>query len=124
MTPQEFFKKNNKWILLVVSVLFVIKSVQSCNRNMVIQVKETEIVNLQDSLSTMFGTEKEELVLQLRDCEAEVVKYKHQADIANTRAEAAERRADAVESTASKIRENTTIKIENNSSRDTISVNK
>lgn len=124
MTPQEFFKKNNKWILLAISVLFVVKSVQSCNRSMTIRTMETEIVNLNDSLSTMFGTEKETLLIQLRDCERENITLQHKVDLANTERDAANKRADAVQSTYEKTRANTTVTIENKSEKDTVSIKK
>ena len=124
MTVQEFFKKNNKWILLAVSVLFVIKSVQSCNRNMVIQTMDSEIVELNDSLNTILETTEESLLLQLQDCKSDVVEARHERDIYKTRAEAAERSENNMRETLRNLKENTTITIENNSDRDTVSVNK
>ena len=108
VTPQQFFSKNMKWVLLVVSILFRVKSVQSCNRNMTITQLDTEIIYLNDSLSTMFGTEKETLLLQLRECESENTQLEYEVKLANAAKEAANKRADAVQSTAEKTRSNTT----------------
>lgn len=124
MTAEIFFKKNIKYIVFILFFLFIIKSFQSCNRNMTIKKLNKEIVNLNDSLSTTYGIEKETLVLQLRECEKEVQKLQYDVKLAESEKNAANRRADAVQTTASKIRENTTIKIENNSIKDTIKVNK
>jgi hypothetical protein len=107
-TPQQFFSKNMKWVLLVVSILFVVKSVQSCNRNMVITAKNNEIIHLNDSLSTTYGTEKETLLLQLRECEKENTELEYEVKLANAGKESANKRADAVQSTAEKTRSNTT----------------
>jgi len=108
ITPEQFFKKNMKWILLVVTVLFLVKSVQSCNRNMTITNLSDEIIQLNDSLSTTFGTEKEELLIQLRDCEKLTSDLEHNVKLANSQRDEANKRADAVQSTAEKTRSNTT----------------
>jgi len=122
MDVQQFFKKNLRYIALILLALFFVKSFQSCNRNMTIKKMDKEIVYLNDSLNTMHGTEKEALVLQLRDCNNFNQKLEYEVKLANTEKDAANKRADAVQSTAEKIRDNTTIKIENNSSQDTVSV--
>jgi len=124
MDVQVFFQKNLRIITIIVVALFFIKSFQSCNRNMTIKKMDKEIVHLNDSLSVMFGTEKETLVLQLKDCENTNQRLEYEVKLANSERDAADKRADAVQSTAEKIRENTTIKIENNSKEDTVSINK
>jgi len=108
ITPEQFFKKNMKWILLVVSLLFVIKFVQSCNRNMTITNLNNEIIELNDSLSLTHGTEKEQLLLQLRDCEKLTSDLEYEVKLANSQRDEANKRADAVQSTAEKTRSNTT----------------
>lgn len=107
-TPQQFFSKNMKWILLVVSMLFFVKTFQSCNRNMTITTLNNEIIHLNDSLSTMFGTEKEELLIKLRECEEENTQLEYEVRLANSQRDEANKRADAVQSTAEKTRANTT----------------
>jgi len=107
-TPEQFFKKNMKWVLLVLSVLFLVKTVQSCNRNMTITNLNDEIIHLNDSLSATYGTEKETLLLQLRDCEKENTQLEYEVKLADAAKEAANKRADAVQSTAEKTRSNTT----------------
>ena len=108
ITPEQFFKKNMKWILLVVTILFLVKSVQSCNRNMTITNLSDEIIQLEDSLSLTYGTEKEELLLQLRNCEKLTSDLEHDVKLANSQRDEANKRADAVQSTAEKTRSNTT----------------
>ena len=123
-TPEQFFKKNMKWILLGVTILFISKFVQSCNRGMVITNLQNDITVLTDSLKTTSEEREQILRLQLDECKDEVTKYKHEVEIAKTRADAAEKRADAVQSTYEKTRANTTVTIENKSEKDTVSVNK
>ena len=108
VTPQQFFTKNMKWIALVLFILFLVKSVQSCNRNMTNTQLNTEIIHLNDSLSTMYGTEKETLLLQLRECETDKSQLEYEVKLANAAKESANKRADAVQSTAEKTRSNTT----------------
>ena len=108
VTPQQFFTKNMKWIALVLFILFLVKSVQSCNRNMTNTQLNTEIIHLNDSLSTMYGTEKETLLLQLRECETDKAQLEYEVKLANAAKESANKRADAVQSTAEKTRSNTT----------------
>jgi len=125
MDVQQFFKKNLKYIVLILLALFFIKSFQSCNRSMTIKKLDKEIVYLNDSLNIIHGTEKEALIIELRDCNALNKELEYEVKLANSERDAANKRADAVQSTAEKIRENTTIKIENkNSEKDTISVDK
>ena len=49
-SPQEFFSKNMKWFALAFLILFLFKSVQSCNRNMGIIITEKKTTHLIDSL--------------------------------------------------------------------------
>jgi len=123
MDVQVFFKKNLKYVTLIFLALFFIKSFQSCNRNMTIKKMDKEIVYLNDSLNTMHGTEKEALIIELKNCNAAKQELEYEVKLANAEKESANKRADAVQSTAEKIRDNTTIKIENKSSKDTISIN-
>ena len=122
MDVQQFFRKNLRYIALILLALFFVKSFQSCNRNMTIKKMDKEIVYLNDSLNTMHGTEKESLILQLSNCENGKQELEYEVKLANSERDAANKRADAVQSTAEKIRKNTTIKIENNSAQDTVSV--
>ena len=122
MNVETFFKKNLKYIAVILLALFFIKSFQSCNRDMANKRLVKENTQLVDSLSIMHGTEKSTLMLQLSECEDENQRLEYEVKLANSEKEAANRRANAVQSTAEKIRENTTIKIENKSETDTVSV--
>lgn len=124
MKANEFFAKNQKYILIIAISLFFIKSFQSCSRNMTIKKLDKEIIHLSDSLTTMMDNETGTLVLQLQKANDSIKELNYEVKLAKSRATSADRRANAVQSTASKIRENTTIKIENNNRDDSVSVNK
>ena len=127
MTAQDFFKKNLRYITIGLFVIFMLKSFQSCNRNMEVKKLTKENTYLVDSLNTMYGTEKATLLFQLEDCNDARKQLEYEVKLANAGKVSANRRADAVQSTAEKVRDNTTttIKIENkNSEQDTISVDK
>ena len=49
-TPQEWFEKNLKWITILLLVLFLFKSVQSCTRSMNITATERKTTYTIDSL--------------------------------------------------------------------------
>lgn len=123
MNVQIFFKKNLRYITIGLVALFFIKSFQSCSRNMKVSILEKEIVYIQDSLSNMYGVEKNNLVLELQKANDSIRELNYLIKLAETEKLAAEKRADAVQNTAERVRRNTTIKIENkNSEKDTISV--
>lgn len=67
-TPQQFFQKNLKWITLGLLVLFLFKSVQSCNRNMGTTITEKEYKHTIDSLTKKADILERKLEL----CENEV----------------------------------------------------
>ena len=122
MTVQDFFKRNLKWVALILLGLFFLKSFQSCNRNMANKRLTKENTHLVDSLNTMHGTEKSQLVLELRVAQDSIQELNYVVKLAEAERDAANRRANAVQSTAEKIRDNTTIKIENKSTQDTVSI--
>ena len=124
MNVETFFKKNLKYITLILLALFFIKTFQSCNRNMANKRLTKENTYLVDSLTTMHYTEKSVYILQLQDCVDQVKELQYEVKLANAERDAANRRANAVQSTAEKIRENTSITIENKSKEDTVSIDK
>ena len=124
MNVETFFKKNLKYITLILLALFFIKTFQSCNRDMANTRLEKENTYLVDSLNTMHTTEKGAYLIQIQNCVDEVRRLEYEVKLANAERDAANRRANAVQSTAEKIRENTSITIENKSKEDTVSIDK
>ena len=77
-----------------------------------------------DSLNAIIDTDKGTYIMQLEDCNDKVQELEYEVKLANAERDAANRRANAVQSTAEKIRENTSITIENKSKEDTVSIDK
>jgi predicted phage tail protein len=107
MDVEKFLTKNLKWITLVVIVLFLFKSVQSCTRD----TKYNRYVKKSDKIIDSLNVKIDVLNDSLKD-------QSYQLQIAKERVQAETKRANSVESTAAKVRANTTIKIENKSQED------
>lgn len=103
-TPQQFFSKNMKWFTLVFFILFLLKSVQSCNRNMGNRIIEKQYKHTIDSLTKKYDIFEKETTTIIRQLEFELKLEKEKAGEAN-------RRAEAVQSVAEKIRANTTVNV-------------
>ena len=101
MNIKIFFEKYSKQIIIVLFILFSLKSIQSCNRQMSITSKEIQLTKIEDSLMSIIQTNTDTIkVLQL------------QLKLANVYKDAANSRAEAVQSVAEKITKNTTVKVE------------
>jgi len=124
MNTETFFSKNLKYIALILFALFLIKTTQSCNRGMANKKMVKENAYIVDSLNVIIDTDKGTYILQLEKCNDKVQELEYEVKLANSERDAANRRATAVQSTAEKIRENTSITIENKSKTDTVSVDK
>jgi esterase/lipase len=103
-TPTQFFTKNMKWFALALLFLFLFKSVQSCNRNMQINVGSKKYIEQIDSLSKEYKEYKE-------TTQDSIKKLNFELKLANEQAEAAKERANAVQSAVEKVRSNTTITV-------------
>lgn len=103
-TPQDFFSKNMKWFTLAFFILFLFKSVQSCNRNMGTRVNEKEYKHTIDSLTKKYDILERESTVTIKQLEFELQLEREKAGEANKRAE-------AVQSVAEKIRANTTVNV-------------
>ena len=108
MTPEQFFTKNMKWIALILFVLFLFKSVQSCSRGMSTSMSEKEYNHTIDSLQNKIATDN-----------AAIEKLKFELKLQSKTAEEADKRATAVQSVAEKIRANTTVNVRG-AERDTL----
>ena len=124
MNVTTFFSKNLKYITYILLFLLFIKYVQGCNRNMYIRKIEKENTHLVDSMTSLRESEKAQLLMELQLAKDSIKELNYEVKLAQTRAKEAERRAAAVQRTAERVRRNTTIKIENKSDKDTVSVQK
>ena len=116
----EWIKKNKNYIILFLSILFLYKSVQSCNRGTTIDIREKKhkneikmLIAKNDSIlkkqEFIIDSLKNEIInrnMLLKDLSNEL-------KIAGVKATEAQKRADAVQRTAEKIKANTTIEIIN-----------
>jgi hypothetical protein len=104
ITPQEFFKNNMKWISLLFFCLFMLKLVQSCNRNMGSRIIEKEYKHTIDSLTKKYDILEKESSVTIKQLQFELRLQSEMAGEAN-------KRAAAVQSVAEKMRANTTVNI-------------
>jgi hypothetical protein len=101
VTPTQFFDKNMKWFALVLVLLLVFKSVQSCNRNMRLNMSSGQYVHQIDSLKRDYSNLD-------REYNDTVKKLNFELKLRDEKAVEANKRADAVQSVAEKIKANTT----------------
>lgn len=125
MSVENFLKKNTKWVMIILSVLFMFKSIQSCNRNMTIRSVEKRLVKERDSLIGLRDNKIQNLYLVIDSLDGEVLTRDFlikdlttDLRIAGVKVNEAERRADAIQKTASSIKTNTTIEVKNSDDRD------
>lgn len=100
MEMEKFVKKNLKWICIIFIFLFLLKSIQSCNRDNKLQ-KQSKKYSLQIDSLKKENISKDFLILDL----------KNELKIAGVKYDEAQKRADAVQKTASAIKTNTTIEV-------------
>lgn len=104
ITPTEFFSRNCKWFLLVFVILFLFKSVQSCNRNMRLNITSGDYIHTIDSLKKDYSN----LERVYKDT---VDKLNFELRLAKEKEDAAVERASAVQNAVEKIKSNTTINV-------------
>ncbi len=104
VTPQQFFTKNMKWFTLVFLLLFLFKSIQSCNRNMGIRLSEKKYKYTIDSLTKKYDILEKESSARIKEIEFELKLQKEKVEGAN-------KRADAIQSVAEKVKTNTIVNI-------------
>lgn len=103
-TPSQFFEKNMKWFALGLLFLFLFKSVQSCNRNMTINMGSKQYIEQIDSLKTLYGT-------YYKVSQDSIKELNYELKLAKEQAHASDDRANAVQSAVEKMRTNTTITV-------------
>lgn len=115
---EKWLKKNLRWVTLVVFVLFVFKTIQSCNRGMSIRIQEKNMIedcdsllNEKDRVITGLEDENDSLRREVTTRDFIIKDQANDLEIAGVKVNEAERRADAVQRTAEAIRANTTIEI-------------
>jgi hypothetical protein len=104
LTPQQLFERSCKWLLLIFVLLFVFKTVQSCNRNMSKTITDKEYIHTIDSLKKDYSNLEKE-------CNDTTKKLSFELKLEREKALEANKRADAVQSVAEKMRANTTVNV-------------
>lgn len=108
----EWFSHNQKWIILVLLLLLMIKSFQSCNRKMEVKRTERILNHERDSLFFNASIIQDSLVKEIIIRDNIIKNLTYEVKIAEIKVNEAEKRAEAVQKAAEKIRTNTTIRIE------------
>lgn len=98
---EKWFNKNLKWIALILVVLFVFKSAQSCSRNMKLSISDKQYIHAIDSLNKRYNAYYEL-------SQDSIKKLNFELELANDRAASSEDKARAVQNAVEKIRSNTT----------------
>lgn len=104
VTPQQFFSKNMKWIALALLFLLMFKSVQSCNRNMRLNITSGDYIHQIDSLKNMYNHYYEE-------SQDSIKKLNFELRLATEHAKSADEKANAVQNAVERVRSNTTITV-------------
>lgn len=97
VTPQQFFSKNLKWITLALFFLFAFKSVQSCNRNMRLNITSGQYITLKNMYNTYY-----------KESQDSIKKLNFELRLASEHAKSADEKASAVQNAVEKMRTNTT----------------
>lgn len=109
---EKFLKKHYKWIIIILFILFLVKSMQSCMRQESIERLKSNYTNIIDSIER----ERDKNVLKLSDSistqDDSIKLLNFKIELYKEKATSAERRAVAIQSTAEKIKAHTTVSIE------------
>ena len=126
---EKWLKKNLKYVVIILMALFLIKTVQSCNRKMTLRVVERNLtmdcdsaLNAKNKIILNEVSENDSLRKEILTRDFIIKDLTNELKIAGVKVDAADRRADAVIRTAEKIRTNTTIEIKG-AERDTSKIN-
>ena len=111
-TPEQFFSKNMKWIALVLFILLSFKTIQSCNRDTLLNIESSQYVEEIDSLKTAHNIEVDSLQdvydIYYDKSQDSIKELNYGLRLAGSQVTAANDKADAVENAVEKIRANTT----------------
>lgn len=114
-TPAQFFSKNLKWITLIIFVLFLFKSVQSCNRNTLLSLDKKQYIEIIDSLK-MLEKESQDSIKKLN---FELKLFEEKNKSLSVQVGDANKRADDAKEIASKVKSNTTVVVKAEEIKDT-----
>jgi hypothetical protein len=104
VTPEQFFSKNLKWIVLVLAFLLLFSLIKSCNRKMSSDITTKQYTQQIDSLTKLYNNYKGET-------QDSIKKLNFELQLAKQQTKSADERASAVQSAVEKIKSNTTITV-------------
>jgi hypothetical protein len=99
-TPETFLSKNMKYFAIAFLILFLFKSMQSCNRSMQLNISTTKYNYTVDSLKYK---------CKLQDDSIKNLNFKLQ--LSKEHAQSADEKANAIQSAVETLKSNTTITI-------------
>ena len=115
---ERWLKKNLRYITIILLGLFILKSIQGCNRKMSLSIQEKSFMIEKDSLININKNLKISNELREDSLKQEVITrdfmikdFTNDLKIAGVRVNEAQKRADAIQRTAEKIKTNTTIEV-------------
>ncbi len=119
--PKSWFEKNLRTLFIIVIVLFLGQSFRGCINTSSLErsIKKTEHVN--DSISAIKDQQYKDLQIVLDESQDENQRLIYELKVAGVIATEAEKRAAAIQRTADRIKQNTTITIEADTTRNRIS---
>ncbi len=104
MTPQQFLDKNMKWFALIFLLLLGFKSVQSCNRNMKLNITSGQYIHQIDSLK------RDNFILE-RECSDTIKKLNFELRLKDEQVKAAEKNANDVKNAVQSVKQNINLNI-------------
>lgn len=111
MTPKDFFSKNMKWIALGLFFLFMLKSIQSCNRGTLLDMDKKQYIHIIDSLTIKYDR-------YYKLSQDSIKELNFELRMANKNAESANDKANAVQNAVEKFKTNTTIVVKGEEVKD------
>jgi len=120
---KSWFERNLQTLFFVAIALFMIQSFRGCLNTSSLEREIKQINHVNDSISTQKDQEYQELSELLDQSQDENQRLIYELKIAGVKADEAEKRASAIQRTAERIRQNTTIEIKADTTRNKINSN-
>lgn len=115
---EKWLKKNVRYITIILLGLFILKSIQGCNRKMSLSIQEKKfmiekdsLINLNKNLKISNEFIEDSLKLEITARDYMIKDFTNDLKIAGVRVDEAQKRADAILRTAEKIKTNTIIEV-------------
>ena len=117
---KSWIERNLKYITIILCFLFLIKFFQGC---LVKSSYQKNLINVQKNADSISKTKDQQILVlqnQLSNANDSIKDLYYELKIQHIQVDAAEKRATAIQNTAEKIKTNTTIKIEADTSKNKV----